>query len=34
LTGKAKNAAELDLATKVANDVKGVKGVENRMAVE
>jgi osmotically-inducible protein OsmY len=34
LYGKASNAAELTLATKLANDVKGVKGVENRMAVE
>ena len=34
LYGKAKNAAEKDLATKLANDVKGVKGVTNRMTVE
>jgi osmotically-inducible protein OsmY len=34
LYGKASNAAELNLATKLANDVKGVKGVENRMVVE
>lgn len=34
LNGKAKNAAELDLATKLANDVNGVKGVENRMVIE
>jgi osmotically-inducible protein OsmY len=34
LYGKASNAAELNLATKLANDVNGVKGVENRMAVE
>jgi len=34
LYGKAGNTAALDLATKLANDVKGVKGVTNRMAVE
>jgi osmotically-inducible protein OsmY len=34
LYGKASNAAALDLATKLANDVKGVKGVNNRMAIE
>ena len=34
LTGKAKNAAELDLATKFANDVNGVKSVNNQMTVE
>ena len=31
LTGKAKNAAEKDLAAKYANDVKGVKSVNNQM---
>src|SRR3970282_2198072 len=34
LHGKAGNAAELDLATKLANDVKGVKRVENRMTIQ
>jgi osmotically-inducible protein OsmY len=34
LQGKARNTAELDLASKLANDVKGVKVVVNRMIVE
>jgi osmotically-inducible protein OsmY len=34
LSGKASNAAELDLATKLANDVYGVKSVTNRMTIE
>jgi osmotically-inducible protein OsmY len=34
LQGKARNTAELDLATKLANDVKGVNSVVNRMIVE
>lgn len=34
LSGKAKNAAEKDLATKFANDVTGVKEVKNRMTIE
>ena len=34
LGGKASNAAEVSLATKIANDVNGVKGVENRMTIE
>jgi osmotically-inducible protein OsmY len=37
LYGKAQNAAEKNLATKLANDingVKGVKGVKNRMTIE
>ncbi len=34
LYGKTGNAAALDLATKLANDVKGVKGVNNRMVIE
>ena len=34
LGGKAKTAAEKDLATKFANDVNGVKGVKNRMTIE
>jgi len=33
LYGKARTAAEKDLATKFANDVNGVKGVENRMTI-
>ncbi|MGB9080375.1 MAG: BON domain-containing protein [Desulfuromonadaceae bacterium] len=34
LQGKAKNTAELDLATKRAKDVNGVKDVINRMVIE
>ena len=34
LYGKASNAAELNLATKLANDVNGVEGVKNRMTIE
>jgi osmotically-inducible protein OsmY len=34
LYGKASNAAELNLATKLANDVNGVQGVKNRMTIE
>jgi osmotically-inducible protein OsmY len=34
LGGKASNAAELKLATKLANDVNGVKRVKNRMTIE
>jgi len=34
LFGKAKSAAELNLATKLANDVSGVKKVNNRMVIE
>jgi osmotically-inducible protein OsmY len=34
LYGKSGNAAALDLATKLANDVKGVKDVNNRMVIE
>ncbi len=34
LHGKAGNAAELTLATKLANDVNGVKRVENRMTIQ
>jgi len=34
LSGKAKNAAEKDLATKFSKDVKGVKSVNNQMTVE
>jgi hyperosmotically inducible periplasmic protein len=34
LYGKARNAAELSLATKLANDVAGVKDVNNRMTIE
>jgi osmotically-inducible protein OsmY len=34
LAGKAKNEAEKDLAGKIANDVKGVKSVNNQMTIE
>ena len=34
LYGKASNETELNLATKLANDVNGVKGVKNRMTIE
>jgi hyperosmotically inducible periplasmic protein len=34
LYGKAGNAAELNLATKLSNDVNGVKSVKNRMTIE
>ena len=34
LRGKAKNAAEKELAAKFANDVKGVKKVNNQMTIE
>ena len=34
LTGKAKSAAERDLATKFAKDVNGVKSVQNQMTIE
>ncbi len=34
LNGKAGNATAKDLATKYANDVNGVKSVENRMTIE
>lgn len=34
LTGKAKNAAEKDLAAKYAADVRGVKSVNNQMSTE
>ncbi|NTV15223.1 MAG: BON domain-containing protein [Desulfobulbaceae bacterium] len=33
LFGKANNAAEMKLATKLANDVQGVKDVNNRMTI-
>jgi osmotically-inducible protein OsmY len=33
LSGKAGNVAELDLATKLAKDVNGVKEVKNRMTI-
>jgi osmotically-inducible protein OsmY len=33
LTGKAKNAAEKDLAAKFTSDVNGVKGVNNQMTI-
>jgi hyperosmotically inducible periplasmic protein len=34
LYGKASNAAEKDLVTKFANDVDGVKSINNRMIIE
>ena len=34
LSGKAKSKAEMDLAAKFANDVNGVKSVNNRMTIE
>jgi hyperosmotically inducible periplasmic protein len=33
LSGKAKNAAEIDLVTKYVSDIKGVKRVNNKMTV-
>ncbi len=32
--GKAKNRAEIDLVSKLVNDIKGVKSVNNQMTVE
>lgn len=32
--GKAKNTAEIDLVSKLVNDIKGVKSVSNQMTVE
>ena len=34
LYGKAGNAAELNLCTRLANDVNNVKNVNNRMTIE
>ena len=34
LGGKASNAAEKDLVTKLVNDINGVKSVNNRMTIE
>ena len=34
LGGKAENATERDLATKLVNDVTGVKSVKNLMTIE
>jgi osmotically-inducible protein OsmY len=34
LYGKARSATEWNMATKFAEDVKGVKGVDNRMTIE
>jgi len=34
LGGKAGNAAEKDLVSKLINDVKGVKSVKNQMTIE
>ena len=32
--GKASNAAEKELVTKLVNDINGVKSVNNRMTIE
>ena len=34
LYGKARNESEVNLATKLTNDINGVKGVRNRMIIE
>jgi hyperosmotically inducible protein len=34
LSGKAKNVAEKDLVTKLAEDIKGVKSIKNQMTIE
>jgi osmotically-inducible protein OsmY len=34
LSSKAQNVSEINLATKYANDVNGVKSVNNRMTIE
>jgi len=34
LGGKARNAAEKDLVSKLITDIKGVKSVNNRMTIE
>jgi hyperosmotically inducible periplasmic protein len=34
LYGKARNAAEKELVTRLVNDVNGVKGAKNRMTIE
>jgi hyperosmotically inducible periplasmic protein len=34
LYGKAENAAEKILVTKLLNDINGVKGVKSRMTIE
>ena len=34
LNGKAKNAAEKELVTKLVNDINGVRSVNNQMAIE
>ena len=33
ISGKAQNAAEIDLVTKLARDINGVKDVQNRMTI-
>jgi len=33
LEGKARNAAEKDLVTKLVSDIRGVKKVQNRMTI-
>ena len=34
LNGKAKNAAEKELVTKLVNDINGVRSINNRMSIE
>lgn len=34
LTGTARNQAEIDLATKLVNNIQGVKSVDNQMTIE
>ena len=34
LNGKAKNAAEKELVTKLVNDIKGVRSINNQMTIE
>jgi osmotically-inducible protein OsmY len=34
LDGKAKNATEKELVTKLVNDIHGVRGINNRMTIE
>jgi osmotically-inducible protein OsmY len=34
LGGKARNAAEKDMVTKLAGDIKGVNSIKNRMTIE
>ena len=34
VSGKARNAAEKDLVTKLVTDINGVNGVKNQMTIE